>query len=89
MCRLRLATAAHVGSDLSTSTPFQYRSTQFIIGQSLEKAPGQSNRTGISTRSGSRLTLNFKNLGTATMCHVLLHYGQIANLSAAGVEDLG
>ena len=77
MYRLRLATAAHMGSDLSTITPFQHRNTKFIIGQSLEKAPGQSSHTVINTRSGSQLTLNFKNLRTATMRHVLLHYEQI------------
>ena len=88
MYRLRLATASHMRSDLSTITPYQYRNNKFIIGQSLEKAPGQSSHTGINTRSGSQLTLNFNNLGTATMCHVLLHYEQIANLSAAGVKVL-
>ncbi len=86
--RLRLTTAAHMGSDLSSITPFQYRGFKFIIGQSFEKAPGQSSHTGINTRSGSQLTLNFKNLGATTTVHVVMIYDQVVNLSAAGVEVL-
>jgi hypothetical protein len=86
--RLRLTTAAHMGSDLSSITPYQYRNTKFIIGQSFEKAPGQSSHTGINTRSGSQLTLNFKNLGTTTTVHVVMIYDVVVNLSAAGVEVL-
>ncbi len=82
MRRLRLSTAAHAGSDLSTITPFQHRNA------SLAKAPGQSSPAGSNARSGSQLTVSFKHLGTATMRHVLLHYDQIANLSAPGLEVL-
>ena len=86
--RLRLAQQAHRGADTFSISPFDYRNDKFIIGQSLEKAPGQSAHTGVNTRSGSQLTLNFRNLGAATMVHVVLHYEQIVNLSAAGVEIL-
>ena len=88
MYRLRLATAEHTGNDTFAISSKDYRNTKFIIGQSLEKAGGQSSHTGINTRSGSQLSLNFRNLGAATMIHVVLHYEQIVNLSAAGVEVL-
>ena len=88
MYRLRLATSSHLGNDLFSVSPFQYRDNKFVIGQSLEKAPGQSSHTGVNTRSGSQLTINIRNAGAATMMHVLLHYEQIVNLSASGVEVL-
>ena len=86
--RLRQATQAHLGNDVYGFPPYKYLHDKFIVGQTLEKAPGQSSHTGVNTRSGSQLTLNFKNLGNATMIHVILHYEQIVNLSAAGVEVL-
>jgi hypothetical protein len=86
--RLRLATAAHLGNDIFSITGEDYRNDKFIIGQSFEKAPGQSSHTGINTRNGSQLSLNFKNLGKTTMLHVIMHYEQILNLSAAGAEVL-
>ena len=86
--RLRMAAAAHLGhADFSISGG-NYRQTKFIIGQSLEKAPGMSAHTGINTRSGSQLTLNFRNLGASTMIHVVLIYEQVLSLSAAGTEVL-
>jgi len=54
----------------------------------LEKCPGVAGHSGINTRSGSQLSLNFKNLGTAKQIHVVLHYDQVVNCSAAGVEVL-
>jgi hypothetical protein len=86
--RLRLATSAHLGNDVFSITGEDYRNDKFIIGQSFEKAPGQSSHTGINTRSGSQLSLNFKNLGATTMVHVVMHYEQVLNLSAAGAEIL-
>ena len=86
--RLRLATTAHLGNDLFSISGASYRTDKFIIGQSFEKAPGQSSHTGINTRSGSQLSLNFRNLGDVTMVHVVLHYEQILSLSAAGAEML-
>ena len=56
------------------------------MGQTFEKGAGQSSHTGINTRSGSTLTLNFKNMRTAQMMHAVLVYDQVVNLSAAGVE---
>jgi hypothetical protein len=86
--RLRLTQLQHMGTDSFSISPQQYRTTKFIIGQSLEKAPGMASHTGINTRSGSQMTLNFKNLGSANMIHVILHYEQVVNVSAAGVEVL-
>ncbi len=40
--KLRLATAAHLGTDVSCITGERYRTDKFILGQSFEKAPGQS-----------------------------------------------
>jgi hypothetical protein len=65
----------------------EYRMNKFVLGQNLQKAPGSSH-TGINTRSGSQLTLNFRNLGASTMIHVILVYEQVVNVSAAGVEVL-
>jgi hypothetical protein len=86
--RLRFATAAHLGADVSCITGERYRTDKFVIDQYFEKRPGQSNHTGINNRSGSQLNLTFKNLGESIICHVILHYEQIMNLSAAGVEVL-
>ena len=72
----------------SEITGEDYRNDDFIIGQSFGQAPGQSSRTGINTRSGSQLSLNFKNLHKTTTIHVIMHYEHILNLSAAGVEVL-
>lgn len=86
--RLRLAQQAHQGADSFSISPYAYRHTKFIVAQSLEKAPGGSAHTGVNTRSGAQLTLNFRNLGDTTMIHVILHYEQIVNVSAAGAEVL-
>jgi len=85
--RLRLAEQTHGGRDSFGITPYEYFSDKFIIGQSLEKAPGSAH-TGINTRSGSQLTLNFKHLTGATTIHLILKYEQIVNLSAAGTQVL-
>lgn len=86
--RLRLAQQAHQGADAFSISPYAYRNTKFIVAQSLEKAPGGSVHTGVNTRSGAQLTLNFRNLGDSTLIHVILHYEQIVNVSAAGAEVL-
>ncbi len=54
----------------------------------LEKCPGAAGHPGVNTRSGSQLSLNFKNLGAATQIHVFLHYDCAISVSAAGVEVL-
>ena len=86
--RLRLARQAHVGSDSLGISSHYYRNNKFIVAQSLEKAPGSSAHTGLNTRSGAQLALSFKNLGAITTVHVVLHYEQILNVSAAGAEVL-
>ena len=84
--RLRLCEQAH-GSDGPSMTPVQYHSDHFVIGQSFELAPGSAH-TGINTRSGSQLTLSFKNLTGAHTIHVVLKYEAVVNLSAAGTQLL-
>jgi hypothetical protein len=79
------ASQGHTGHSISG---YNYRNTQFVIGQSLEKCPGMSAHTGINTRSGSQLSLNFRNLGTATTIHVVMQYELILNISGAGSEVL-
>ena len=86
--RLRLAQQAHQGADAFSISAHAYRTNKFIVAQSLEKAPGGSAHTGVNTRSGAQLTLNFRNLGASTLIHVVLHYEQIVNVSAAGAEVL-
>ena len=86
--RLRLARQAHQGSDSMGISSHLYRTNKFIVAQSLEKAPGSSAHTGVNTRSGAQLTLNFRNLGAITTIHVVLHYEQVLNVSAAGAEVL-
>lgn len=86
--RLRLTTKAHTGNDSHSIEPHRYRLDKFVIGQSFEKAPGESSHSGVNTRSGSQLTLNFRNMGSATTIHCILVYEQVVNVSAAGVEVL-
>ena len=86
--RLRMLTANHLGNTEYGFSSAEYTQTHFIVGQTFEKAAGQSSHTGINTRSGSMLTLNFRNLGAAQMVHAVLVYDQVVNLSAAGVEVL-
>ena len=76
------------GTDALSIAPHAYRTNKFITALNLEKAPGTSSHSGINTRSGSQLTINLKNTGSATTCHVILVYDQVCNISAAGVEVL-
>ncbi len=66
--------------------PVQKR--QGHLRENLEKAPGAASHTGIHTRSGSQLSLNFKNLGAARQVQVVMHYEVVCNVSAAGCEIL-
>ena len=86
--RLRVAQLIHQGSDSFSISSSQFRSNKAIFAMNLEKCPGVAGHSGINTRSGSQLSLNFKNLGTAKQIHVVLHYDQVVNCSAAGVEVL-
>jgi len=86
--RLRLARQAHQGSDSLGISSHLYRTNKFIVAQSLEKAPGSSAHTGVTSRSGAQLTLNFRNLVAITTVDVVLHYELILNVSAAGAEGL-
>jgi hypothetical protein len=86
--RLRLAQLIHQGSDSFSITPAQYRTNKFIIGQNFERAPGSAAHSGLNTRSGSQLTINLKHTSAATVCHVVLIYSQILDVSAAGCQIL-
>ncbi len=86
--RLRLARQISQGTDSLSISPHDYRFEKFIGALNLEKAPGASSHTGLSTRSGSQLTINLKNTGIATTCHVVLVYDQVVSISAAGVDVL-
>ena len=86
--RLRMLTANHLGNTEYGFSSAEYTTTHFIVGQTFEKAAVRSSHTGINARSGSMLTLNFRNLGAAQMVHAVLVYDQVVNLSAAGVEVL-
>ncbi len=86
--RLRLARQMAQGNDAMSIAPHAYVRNKFITALNLEKVPGNSSHSGINTRSGSQLTLNLKNSGAATTCHVILVYDQVCNISAAGVEVL-
>jgi hypothetical protein len=87
--RLSLAQLMHTGKDSFSISPFQYRSNKFIGAMNLEKALGQAGHTGVNTRSGSQLTLNFRGLPTSiNTIHVVLHYEVACNVSAAGIEVL-
>jgi hypothetical protein len=86
--RLRNAQLIHQGSDSFSISSNQYRSTKAIYAMNLEKCPGASSHSGINTRSGSQLSLNFKNLGAATQIHVVMHFEAVVTCSAAGCEIL-
>ena len=86
--RLRNAQLIHQGSDSFSISSTKYRNDKFVGAMNLEKCPGASSHTGINTRSGSQLSLNFKNLGAATQLHVVLHFECVVTCSAASVEVL-
>ena len=66
-----------------------YRSASFIGAMNLEKTLGQASHTGVNTRSGSRLTLNFRGLPTTVNTILaVLHFEQVVSVSQAGVEVL-
>jgi hypothetical protein len=87
--RLSLAQLMHTGKDTFSISPYQYRTDKFIGAMNFAKALGQAGHSGVNTRSGSQLTLNFRGLPTyITAIHVVLHYEVAVNVSAAGIEVL-
>jgi hypothetical protein len=87
--RLSLAQLMHTGKDSFSISPYQYRHDKFIGAMNFEKALGQAGHSGVNTRSGSQLTLNFRGLPTyIDTIHVVLHYEVAVNVSAAGIEVL-
>jgi hypothetical protein len=87
--RLGLAQLMHTGKDSFSISPFQYRTDKWVGALSFEKALGQAGHSGVNTRSGSQLTLNFRGLPAAiNTIHVVLHYEVAVNVSAAGIEVL-
>jgi hypothetical protein len=88
--RLGLAQLMNKGKETSFSiSSADYRAYSFIGAMNLEKALGQASHTGVNTRSGSQLTLNFRGLPTTiNTILVVLHYEQVVQVSKAGVEVL-
>jgi hypothetical protein len=87
--RLSLAQMMHLGTDSFSISPYQYRTNKFIGAMSFEKALGEAGHSGVNTRSGSQLTLNFRGLPSyINTIHVVLHYECAVNVSAAGIEVL-
>jgi hypothetical protein len=80
MYRLR---QMHPGA-LHIST-YEYSNNRFITGLSLERVPNSASFTGMNTRSGSQLTLNFRNTGAIVTIHIVLVFDQVADLTSAGV----
>ena len=70
-----------------------YRSHRYIIGLDLEKISG-AGFTGLSTRAGDQLTLNFKGCDAAgysvssvpTKMYCALHYDRVLNIGDAGIQ---
>jgi hypothetical protein len=87
--RLSMAQLLHTGKDSFSISPSQYRSTEYVGAMNLEKVLGQASHTGVNARSGSQLTLSFCNLPSSiNAISLTLHYEQVVNVSAAGVEVL-
>jgi hypothetical protein len=87
--RLCTAQLMHTGKDSFSISPIQYRTDEFVGAMNFEKALGQAGHTGVNTCSGSQITLNFRGLPTRiNTIHVILHYEQAVNVSAAGIEVL-
>jgi hypothetical protein len=87
--RLSHAQLMHTGKDSFSISPYQYRHDKFIGAMNFEKALGEAGHSGVNTRSGSQLTLNFRGLPSyIDTIHVVLHYEVAVNVSAAGIEVL-
>jgi hypothetical protein len=98
--RLRLAIGAHFGDVPISITPRAFRSTHFIAAFDFEKAAtgpaGGVSFTGISTRNGELLVVDYKGFGvpnavaaqstTPTQSFVSLNYDAIIELSQDGVS---
>jgi len=67
--RLRLSIGAHFGDMPINVLPHEFRSTKFIVGVDLEKAAsgvaGGVSFSGISSRGGELLTIDYKSFGIA------------------------
>ena len=86
--RLLVAQLMHQGTDSFSITQQQFAPNSYIAATNFEKCPGRAGHTGVNTRSGCQLTINFRNLHDVTAIHVILHYEQVVVASAAGVEVL-
>jgi hypothetical protein len=87
--RLAVAQQMHASRETFSISPWQYRTTKFIGAMNFERALGEAGHTGVNTRSGSQLTLNFRGLpASINTIHVVLHYEVAVNVSAAGIEVL-
>ena len=71
-----------------------FRSHRYIIGLDLEKISG-AGFTGMSTKAGDQLTLNFKDCDAVgytssvpTRMHCALHYDCVLSIGDAGIQLL-
>ena len=100
--RLRLALGAHFGDAAISVTPHEFRSRKFMVAFDMEKAAtgpgGGVSFTGISTRGGELLTVDYKNFGvfsetaandtTAKQSFVFLNYDALLNIRGDGAPEV-
>ena len=71
-----------------------FRSRRYVIGMAAERISG-AGFTGLSTKSGDQITLNFKNCdaegwpgSVPTRVYCVLHYGCVLTIQDSGVHML-
>ena len=80
------------GADSFSISANAFRHDKYLQGVNLERCAGVAAQTGISTRNGSQLTFESKNIGTAAGIDeilVNLRYEVICEISSAGCNVLG
>jgi hypothetical protein len=96
--RLRLAIGAHFGDVPINVLPQEFRSSKFMVAVDLEKAAsgpaGGVSFSGISSRGGELLTIDYKNFGvpdadpavatTPTQSFIHLNYDGILEIRVDG-----
>jgi hypothetical protein len=95
--RLRLAIGAHFGDVPISVLPHEFRTNKFIIGCDFEKAAsgpaGGVAFSGISSRGGELLTIEYKNMGatlpvdtTPTQSFVSLNFDAIVEIGDTNIS---
>ena len=89
--RLRQSAACFYGNDDLGIKPNEFRGESFIATMEFERAGAQAYHTGISTKNGQLLTINFEQTGlggAGDFALVTLCYDGFVRLSETGVEIL-